>query len=688
VAGLLFFAGIWGGSAVVAVMLRRLWLAHLRCGPAALATATLFLAALIAVHLIPAILGLLSRGWVLALAILMAAGSAYFRRVRAHGVEARREPAPEEAEPGTDTEVGRDRWLLAIPALLALGVAAWALVLAWNGRSTLVAPVFSVDLLTFDVPLIGRWIQTHSIWVAGDLFPLQAHAAYPHNGDVVRLAAILPWRSAFMLPLLAWPFWALGVAAVHLLARELGAKTWSAALLAIVYAATPVVLITTAADNVADPLMWAMFATGALFLVRHLKRPRRAELVVAGIALGLAFGAKWYALTCVPILVAVWLVAEWRARDYARATYALARDAVLLVATVAVAGGFWLVRNLVEYGNPLFPHEVSLGPLHLFDAPQNTLDDAFGFSVAHYIVDWDVWSEHLIPQYAEVLRAPGVVLLAGIVLTAVLGVWRARRQASTYMAGAAVLIVLVYLVTPQSAFGPEGMPLFGGINSRYAVPALILGAAAIAAALSRGDRRLWIPAQVVGALAIVHAARDPLEVSLPRVALAATLLGVIAYALWRVRPSGRAMAAGAAAALALSAVLAFDLQKRFDDGGLAGSDPAIDWILSNTSEPLRIGMTGSWPIAAPPSTALFGPRFENHVRYVGRDDRGLIRHHTSYDAWRRAVRDADLDLLLVGQVDQPLSPSPEARWAVRAGFPRVAASRRFVVYRLDRADHE
>ena len=684
--GLLFFAGVWGGSAVVAVVLRRAWLGHLREMTAALATATLFFATLIAVHLIPGILGLLHRGWVLALAVLLAAAAVYLRRGAAPA-EAEGEPAADEDRRGGDPNGHRDLRFLVIPAALAIGVAAWALVLAWNGRSTLAAPPFHADLLTFDLPLIARWIQEHSIWVAGDLFPLQAHAAYPHNGDVVRLAAVLPWRNAFLLPLIAWPIWALGIVAAHALARELGARTWSATALAVVYAATPMVLLTTAADNVSDPLMWAMFAIGVLFLVRHVRRPRTSELVVGGIALGLALGSKWYALTCIPIVLAVWLVARLRAREDGQGPGAFARDAGLLVAAIAVAGGFWFVRNVIEYGNPIFPHEVTLGPLDLFSGPEDTVGDAFGFSVAHYIGDWDVWREYLLPQYKEVFRAVGVLLLIGLVLTALIGAWRVRRQASTYVAFTGVLIVSIYLVTPQTAFGPEGTPAFGGVNARYAIPGFLLGAVAVADGLARTDRRLWIPAQVLAVVAVLDGVRAPLDVSLPKFILAAAVLSAAPYVLWRVRHSRRSVTAGVTIAVALAAVAGLSLQRRFDDQAFTGRDPVIDWIVDNTEDDtVHIGMTGSWPTHTPPVAALFGPRLENHVRYIGRDDRGLIRHHEGYEEWRRAVRDANLDLLLVGRVPQPLSPSPEAGWAERAGFRAVATSPRFAVYRVARAD--
>ena len=44
------------------------------------------------------------------------------------------------------------------------------------------------------------------------------------------------------------------------------------------------------------------------------------------------------------------------------------------------------------------------------------------------------------------------------------------------LAGMAALLALVYCVTPYSAGGPEGFPIFTSANARYNTPALIAAA--------------------------------------------------------------------------------------------------------------------------------------------------------------------------------------------------------------------
>ena len=86
----------------------------------------------------------------------------------------------------------------------------------------------------------------------------------------------------------------------------------------------------------------------------------------AGLGLGLAFGTKWYAVPAVAVVVVVWgRHGCWRDGPPA----APRRDGRGLVGIVGCVGGFWLLRNLVESGNPFFPVKVSPFGVTLFDAP-------------------------------------------------------------------------------------------------------------------------------------------------------------------------------------------------------------------------------------------------------------------------------------------------------------------------------
>ena len=707
--GLLFFVGTVGGATLAAYVVWRAYFPLLGGVAGLLAWSILFFAALTLTQLLPGALGILTRNWALATALGLIAVAVWVRRWASAQPGGRRARVARLPRPPGGISV-----TVVVPGLLAAGVTAWALVLLWQRKTTLASPPFSFDMLTFDFPIIARWIQSQSLWVAHDLVALSSHAAYPQNGDLVYLAVILPWRNAFLAPLVTYPVWALTGLGVYALAVELNARPWASILLASVFAGTPLILLSAVVENLPDVYMWATFVCGVLFLVRHLREPQRSELVLAGIALGLAFGSKWYGLTCVPLAVVMWLAASVAAGRGPR----LWREAALLVGLILAAGGFWLVRNILEYGDPVFPHQVRAFGVALFSGPVDAYGRAFGFTVAHYLGDWSVWRHYLIPEYKAVLRLGGVLLLAGAAVATAIAGWRARgpsrpperalrgarlgagspahrgpagERTALWLGLAALAILLVYSVTPQTAVGPRGMPVLAGINARYAAPGLMLGASIIAWSLSWRRPAFVILAQVVGAASVADAFRTPLKVSLLRLVVAGIVVlaagCTVAWALRRrpalARAPGRLLVGAAAvvAAVALGAgASGYALQRRFTAHALRGRDPVIDWVITHAPSHSRIGMTGSWSTDVPPVLAMFGPQLDNTVVYVGGVDRGLVEHYTSYGAWISAVRADRLNLLLVGREPQPLESDIEASWVARAGFPVVATSPHFVLY--------
>src|SRR5919108_613993 len=85
-AGLVFFAGTWGAVAAATWRLARRRLAHLRGAELVLAAALIYTAGLIAVHLVPLALGILTRGSALAtagLALIALSVYALGRQLRA-----------------------------------------------------------------------------------------------------------------------------------------------------------------------------------------------------------------------------------------------------------------------------------------------------------------------------------------------------------------------------------------------------------------------------------------------------------------------------------------------------------------------------------------------------------------------------------------------------------------------------
>src|SRR3954451_8409095 len=154
------------------------------------------------------------------------------------------------------------------------------------------------------------------------------------------MAAILPWRDAFGARLLTGAYDALTGVCVYALAHEVGARAGGALLAAALALAVPIVAIASLHNAMPDPVMYATFAAGLTFLLRHARSGAGADLVLAGVALGLSLGTKWYAVSAVAAVVGVWALGRLAGRER------LVRPALALGGLIALAGGVWMLRNL------------------------------------------------------------------------------------------------------------------------------------------------------------------------------------------------------------------------------------------------------------------------------------------------------------------------------------------------------
>jgi 4-amino-4-deoxy-L-arabinose transferase-like glycosyltransferase len=596
--------------------------------------------ALLLIHGVPLVLGLLSVASVLVMTALVGAASLVAARgARVRGAE--RAPAVP----------GGPEWLGAGLLVLAAGAA-----LAYL-RLHAAEPTLSSDTLNFQLPQVARWIQTGSMWQLDQFFPEYSNATYPHHGNVLLLAVVLPLDGTELARLVPVPYAGLTALAVYAAARELGAARGWALVAAALVLAIPIYAFEALAGANTDTPMTFFTVAGVLFLLRHHRTGARSDLVLAGVAFGLALGTKWYALTTLPPILAVWAFARWRAGDRWIA------DAARLAGLILLAGGIWLVRNTVETGNPLFPQP--LGPL---PAPVDTIREQAGWTLAHYLFDFDVWRTYLEPQFTDYFAAPGY-LLTVVPFAAGAYAWRRRDGRAAAVAAAAIGCLALYFVTPYSAFGAEGTPTIAFASMRYAIPALLLGAVALAWLGTRAPRAAGLALAAISALAVLQGLRSGYDVGRGLVLSSAV---VVALAVWAARRAGPRLAvAGAVVLLVAGAALVRD---RADGRWYAGYDPVFNWLETNAPDDTRVALAGVWPVSGvSPALPAFGPRLDNDVAFAGPFVEHLLR--AERDPRRFARRLRGFDVLVVGRgLVATGRPAPEESWARAAGFRPVVAS--------------
>lgn len=690
--GLVFWAGTSGLALFAAYVAVTRALAHLEGATRLAAWGLLGMAALIAVHLAPGIAGVLSREAALVAAAVLAAAA--MRLPRAH---AAREPARLSRE----TPWRAPSTALALAAAGVVGVA--YLAQAWAAS---VRPAGAIDPLTHHLPNVAAWVRSGSLWQVDQFAPLLANGNYPHNGDVLFLSVVLPWSNdAFVRPFNLAIVAFLAVC-VYALCRELGAPRSSSVLFTSVLGSLPVTVLAAGYGAMTDLPMLAAMAAGVLFLVRHFRTGRRSDLLLAGVGLGLAFGTKWYAVSSVAVLVAVWAVVWLVAR---RPVAGLVRAGAVLGGAIALAGGFWMLRNLVQSGNPIHPQEVAPLGIELFGAPFDPIRACAGFAIADYLGDPGILREYALPAW-RANYAGGGLALAVACAAALVVAGLARRRAGRWPAGARTLLVFTaavallaaaYAVTPFTAFGLRDQPILVGANTRYLLPALML-AVPVAALVAPRIGRLRLVFEIAAVAAVVDGVRRGFAEPFSDLVLATLIAAAVAFMayglvrLWgRIQPGRRRPAAvvGAVLLAALLVAVGHERQREFNDGRYESIEATTDWIARYAPEGHRVGLAGAWGVGTlSPVLPAFGPRLGNHVEYLGETVDGQLREFETRERWAAAVRRRRLDLVLVGRggygegCPVPGSDTDDDAWARRQGFEPVAQSPHLTLYRVPGAE--
>lgn len=364
----------------------------------------------------------------------------------------------------------------AATAAVGVGLGSLSLALGLYGRSE------ESDTVHYHAIKAGAWATSHNLWQAPFTAPGYLDAGYPSNLEVAAAWLVAPIgsdRGIYALNVLWAVMLVLGVA---IIARELGAALWSGALAGITVMSAPFVFSTQTHSLSTDTAASAgIVAAMALFLVARRSPAPPWSWLPAGLALGLSAGSKYTAfLPAVGVLASGVLLIEADPPLLRR----VRRPALAaLVASPLVV--FWIVRNWVQFGNPLYPLDLTVGGLTLLEGGQTPLS-RYEASMMHHVLTASMEPLRTWASLVRSLMGPvAIVAAAGVIGGLWAGVTRRDDRRVTIVAAVALLCGLAYLITPYTGGGEEGVPFLIASQLRYSLVVIALAAACFAAALPR-----------------------------------------------------------------------------------------------------------------------------------------------------------------------------------------------------------
>jgi len=435
------------------------------------------------------------------------------------------------------------------------------------------------------------------------------------------------------------------------------------------------------AGAAANDVVAIFFLLAAVALLANGGAEQNAPLVLAAIAAGLAVGVKLTVLAAVLALtIGVIAIAPRRRR---------AATAGWWLGPLILAGGFWYARNLISVGNPL-PWTSLHG---ILPTPAAPLQQHTGFSVAHYLTTSGFWSRFAQPALAAGLGRWWWLILAVAVVGPLLCLAWPRADRLTRMLGFAALFSLAaYLITPETAAGPQGDPLGFAFNLRYLAPALALclSVAPLAAPFTESPTTRIATVAVLAAIlaaTLIQPKLWPSTHTLGAIAIGVGLLALVALT--------RARVAVVAAAIVAVVIAGYPLQKHYLNNrytyrpGVSYLAPI--WAQFRSIHNARVGIVGTFGGFF--SYPLYGLDDSNRVTYVAQPGpHGSFTPITTCARWRAQLNSDHLNYIITTPARDPwhprrLEPSPEDQWtasdpATQPVYRELATGQPIVVYRI------
>jgi hypothetical protein len=248
------------------------------------------------------------------------------------------------------------------------------------------------DTVSYHLPFVLEWLKTGNLWkvyysaFAGPL------GYYPSNFELFALWSYLPFGKDYLVNLINLPIFPLLLLSIYAVARNLKIDGKIALLVAALFLYMPQTF-----RQMGTPLVDLFFCftfMAAIYFVQEFWRSKsQGDLFLLGLSAGLFVGTKYLGVPYVlPLLLIAFL---GLLIPYIRNFRAIAKGIAVLSAGIFLTGSFWYVRNLIDTGNPIFPMEINLFGVKIFEGYYGLAERVLGYSLASNVHDWAGLNEFL-----------------------------------------------------------------------------------------------------------------------------------------------------------------------------------------------------------------------------------------------------------------------------------------------------
>ena len=566
-----------------------------------------------------------------------------------------------------------ERWLLALVATTAVMMAV----------ESIAIPTDDYDSLAYHLPRVVQWYQSGTFLDPSQQFVGGMIDAYPYAWNTLFFLGLMALKHDQFILIVNLASWAMLGLAVYGLAVLAASRAASALLVSAL-----VLLMPLSVHNVHtahnDLPFSALFLSSIYFSIHAHRQRQELSVLMAVACAGMMLGTKMSGVACLMLLVLLWIWLQVWARMI-RLPGLLKMDVIarsplvvsVAVASVALLGASWYVRNALVIGNPLGYVQVSVLGRVVWDGiitqdfinRTNLIHNFRLTDSRHWAVLWQALYEQL------GLAGLALVVAACLWLPRALRRQRDHRLMLLTIVGLCLASLYLFLAGPWSAKQPDHPDLSAwmGRQLRYTFHFWGLLATVVAASMTVEPRPLLWTGGLLATIGMIDAVRHEASavgarhwgLAITSVACVVVLLFFLSTRpvcqvvnLWLIRistwrrqypmtfRSGVAVVGFVAILVSTEAtVMAVDFRYNMLDRMWGGISRFVDEELAADT---RLGFWGSHR-----SYLLYGRRLDRPVYYLPLDASG------TQNRMKRLVSEARINFLAVGPAT---GPSPVWEW--------------------------